>query len=365
MNIAFIGNEESIHVVKFVNALLAKGHGVTLFTLSGSKTGNPQIAQGVRRCRLAGNSAASYYTAAWRLRRELQAGGFDVVNAHYASGYGTLARLAKASPLVLNAWGSDVYSFPYQSRLRRRIVCANLRYADKILSTSHAMKAHIHDLLGSADIDIGIVPFGVDLAKFRFHDRGAAARPDVHIGIVKALRPIYGIDVLLRAFRLLADAPGPMPFRLSIFGGGAQAAELQELSSGLGLSGLVHFGGHADNDKVPDILAGFDIFAAPSVVNESFGVALVEAMASGLPVVASDGDGFKEVVDDGSTGIIVPRGDHVRLAEALRSLAGDKALRLEMGLRGRQKAETYYSLDKNVDALIEAYRQACHKARRR
>ncbi|MDR1136534.1 MAG: glycosyltransferase family 4 protein [Clostridiales Family XIII bacterium] len=355
MKIAFIGNEKSVHVVKFVNALSSKGHQVTLFTISGNRDDTAQISADVERNYLPGSSSLAYYTAARRLSSALQSGGFDIVNAHYASGYGTLARYAKASPLVLNACGSDVYDVPYQSKMKYRIVRANLLYADKLLSTSHAMKQQIHSLLGAQHRDVGVVPFGVDLTKFKFHDRSAGDKPEIHIGIVKTLNSIYGIDVLIRAFKLLLAKDNTAPLKLSIYGKGPQLIELMSLTVELGLSDHIHFGGFIDNTAVPDVLADMDIFAAPSIVNESFGVALAEAMASGLPVVATDGDGFKEVVDDGSTGIIVPRGDAEKMAEALKILVDNKNLCLNMGLRGREKVEMQYDLDKNTDALIEVY----------
>jgi glycosyltransferase involved in cell wall biosynthesis len=363
LKIAFVGNASSVHTVKFVNALCEKGHDVTLFTLSADGAGGGPLSSAARLRRLKGGSSLAYYLAAPELGRALKKGSFDVVNAHYASGYGTLARLAQASPLVLNVWGSDVYDFPFQSSFKRRLLVKNLLFADKIASTSHAMKRHVLSLLGEGyKKEIAVVPFGVDLKTFRPRSpdpgpppRGAA----VNIGVVKTLKPSYGTHVLIRAFKALADRLGPaVPLRLSVYGDGPQLPELQVLCAELGVSDRAVFGGFVENSKLPAILDTFDIFAAASLVNESFGVALVEAMSNGLPVVATDADGFREVVDDNVTGLIVPRGDPGAMAGALLTLALDKQLRGEMGARGRRKVEELYDLGRNTDALIGCYMEA-------
>ncbi|MDR3551939.1 MAG: glycosyltransferase family 4 protein, partial [Clostridia bacterium] len=110
--------------------------------------------------------------------------------------------------------------------------------------------------------------------------------------------------------------------------------------------------------EVPAILRGFDLFCAPSICDsESFGVAAVEAMACGVPVVVSNADGFREVVVDGKTGFIVPKRDFATLANKMFLLARDPALRRAMGDEGRLHVLANYRWADNVlmmeDALTE------------
>jgi glycosyltransferase involved in cell wall biosynthesis len=360
LRIALIGNEKSVHIVKFARGLWAKGHDLTLFALSAHADGGAQLPADVKRVYLKGRPSLSYFLAAPKLRRLLADGGYDVVNAHYASGYGTLARLAKAKPLVLNVWGSDVYDFPYRSGFKHRLLVKNLLGADVLASTSHAMKEQVLKLLDGYGKEIAIVPFGVDLRRFYHADRSrrqAGGTLPLRVGVVKALKPQYGINYLIEAFAILLEKRPDTPMELRVYGHGEQRGELRALCARLGIEDKVLFGGFMPNETVPDVLSELDIFAAPSL-SESFGVAVVEAMASGLPVVATDVDGFREVVADGETGTLVPPRAPEAMAEALLELADNPALRLEMGAKGRKRAEALYDFDKNIDSLLAAFERS-------
>jgi len=356
MNIAFIAPANSIHTVKWVNSLGKRGHMVTLYSLACHKA-NELIANNIEVICLPGKAPAGYFTAAPRLKKLLRSRRFDVVNAHYASGYGTLARLSNAHPLLLNVWGSDVYDFPYESKLNGMLLRKNLLFADRLASTSNVMAAQVKRFLKNPDLEIDITPFGVDTVSAfspeRF-DKRQMGRPV--IGIIKTLEPKYGIEYLIEAFSMVSNRwEGMGSPLLEIYGRGSQLQELQALTEKLDIADQVSFKGFIEHTEVPAALSRFDLFVASS--SESFGVAVVEAMAMGLPVVATDADGFTEVVQDGVTGIIVPRKNSTALADAIYDMLTHPDCMHQMGKAGRERAVKLYEWEKNVDTMEEIYRR--------
>ena len=284
----------------------------------------------------------------------------DIVNAHYASGYGTLARFSELRPLILSVWGSDVYDFPYQNKLKMRIIKDNLLYADEIASTSNCMAKQVKKLLNLDSVNITVTPFGVDTKKF-LRKNEKRKRDNICIGNIKTLTPKYGISDLIKSIRILKDklkddnlGDISNTIKLIIYGDGEQKEELVEMVKKYDLNDTVEFKDKIPNSEVPNALENFDIFCATSI-SESFGVSAVEAMAMELPVVATDVDGFKEVVDDGVTGIIVKRQKPVEIATALKKLVLDEGMRLDMGKKGRKRVLRLYDWEKNVDIMEKLY----------
>jgi glycosyltransferase involved in cell wall biosynthesis len=340
-----------IHTQRWAAALGARGFDVLLVTQH-PDAGWP-VPPGVRVHELPHAGTAGYFRNVPALRRLLRAERPQLLNAHYASGYGTTAALAGFRPWLLSVWGSDVYDFPYEGRLKGWWLRRNLRAADAIASTSRAMAQQVRRLWPAAG-EIAITPFGVDLERF-------VPVPQPHaglvIGTVKTLAPKYGIDVLLRAFaRLLAE--GRRGLRLVLVGGGPQRAELEALAAELGIAAQVQFVGAVPHAEVPRWLNRFDVYVAASRLDsESFGVAVLEASACALPVVVSDAGGLPEVVADGVTGLVVPREDPSALATALARLIDAPAERRRLGDAGRQHVEAHYGWDASVDHMVACLRR--------
>lgn len=245
-----------------------------------------------------------------------------------------------------------------------RIIKKNLLYADKIASTSNCMAKQVKKLLDSDSIDIGITPFGVDIEKFS-RKSGYKTKENIYIGNIKTLAPKYGISDLIKAVSILrsdleredlkdiADK-----IKLFIYGDGNQKEELINLVQQYNLQKVVEFKGKIPNRDVPKALEELDIFCVTSI-QESFGVSVVEAMAMELPVVATDVDGFKEVVDNGVTGIVVERKNSLEIAKALKKLILNENMRLEMGKRGRERVLELYDWERNVDVMEKLYNDSC------
>jgi glycosyltransferase involved in cell wall biosynthesis len=255
-------------------------------------------------------------------------------------------------PMVASTWGQDVI-FDKGPDLKAQ------ESLKKMLARCRAVTATTYQLARETarytDRPIYIVPFGVDLR--RFEVREAASGSEVVLGFVKWLKPKYGPDVMVEAFaKIHAQRPQT---RLVLAGKGEMQEQLQARVNELGLASSVQILGRVDHEKVPALIRSFDIMLMPSVYeSETFGVAAIEASASGVPVVASRVGGVPEAVIHEKTGLLVPPRDVDALSQACVRLIDDAKLRREMGLAGRRFVERYYSWPENTRLMGEVYRAA-------
>lgn len=358
-HVALLGAANSIHLQRWACALADRGLQVSVITQHGE--GALAYPAPISLHVLPWRGPAGYFINAWALRALLRRLKPDLLHAHYASGYGNLARLAPWPRRMLSVWGADVYEFPAGGWLQRRLLLRCLRAADRLASTSEAMALQVRRLWPQAG-PIDITPFGVDTA--RFTPMPVAPRPLV-IGTVKTLAPKYGIDTLLRAFAL-AQPRLPHDAGLLLVGDGPQRDELVALAAHLGVTGRVRFAGAVAHAQVPAWLQQMDVYVAASRDDsESFGVAVVEASACGLPVIVSDAGGLPEVVEDGVTGVVVPRQNPQVLADAIVSLAAAPERRARFGAAGRARVLQRYDWPHCVDLMLASYRSLLAEATRR
>ena len=344
-----------IHTQRWVEAL--HGRGLQLVLATQHDGASWRAPTGVRVVRLPHGGSAGYFRNVPALRRLLRDERPDLLSAHYASGYGTTAALAGFRPWLLSVWGSDVYDFPYESgpkgRLKGWLLRRNLRQADAVASTSEAMAQQVRRLV--PDIGpVAVTPFGIDTDRFAPQPQ---PRDGIVIGTVKTLAPKYGIDLLLRAFAQVLAAAGPnAALSLVIVGDGPQRAELEALSRTLGIAAHMSFVGAVPHAEVPQWLNRFDLYVAASRLDsESFGVAVLEASACGLPVVVSDVGGLPEVVVQGETGWVVPREDVAALAQAIQRLIAAPELRRRFGAAGRERVLAHYGWPHSVDVMLRCF----------
>lgn len=178
---------------------------------------------------------------------------------------------------------------------------------------------------------------------------------------VASLQPYKGIKYLVRACAVVARSVEG--FRCLVVGEGADRPELEALISGLGLSETVILLGARPQHEVAAMLGAADLFVLPSVVApsgqmEGIPVALMEAMASRLPVVSTRLSGIPELVEDGQSGLLVPPADEAALADALTALCLDPGLRRRMGERGREKVAAEFELGASAARLRELFDEA-------
>lgn len=238
----------------------------------------------------------------------------------------------------------------------RRLQRAAYRAAHRMVANSRAAAEQLH-ADGVARERITVIPNGIELSRFPEHQY--AAHPK-RIAMVACLREGKRIDVLVSAApRILARHPET---EFLIVGDGPCRDSLVGLARAAGVADRISFLGHRDD--VPGVLAGSDVFVLPSD-SEALPNVVIEAMAAGLPVVATRVGGIPELVEDGATGYLVPPGNSDAIAGALNALLADPDQAARMGRAGRRRIEETCSFDRMVEAFESLYVTELERARTR
>lgn len=367
----FPPNYTGTGMVCYHNALgLARlGHGVTVFTARDAPDAEESV-EGVTIRRLpplfrVGNAPC--------LPGLLRLGGFDIVHLHYPFYFGAemvYLRSVLGGVQYVVTYHQDVLFAGFlrvPERIHHRLLGRRiLTRAEKVLATSwdYAGASRLRELLESRPGAVGVLPNGVDAERFR---------PDVDVGSLRAryrLRPedrvvlfvgaldkahyFKGVHVLLQAMARMPDHTA----RLLVVGDGDLRQAYQKQCAALGLEERVIFCGRVPDQDLPAHYALCDLLALPSTTRgEAFGLVLLEAMACGKPVVASNLPGVRSVVSDGESGLLVTPGDPDHLAETLRALLDSPARRQEMGARGRAIVEETYAWPRIIPQLVAVYEE--------
>jgi glycosyltransferase involved in cell wall biosynthesis len=302
---------------------------------------------------------------------------FDVLQAHWvipnAPVAAVVARL-RGLPLVISLHGSDVF-VASQNRLLGWVARQCFRAADAVTACSEDLRERAL-ALGAAPRRTRLVPYGVDpcaFAPIEAADAHLRERLELAPGtpIVLAIgRLVYkkGFEYLIQAApTILARHPQA---QIYIAGQGDLQRDLQAQAARVGVAGHVHLPGKVSHDDVPTYLSGCDVFVLPSVVDQSGNVdglpnALLEAMAAGCAVVASNVAGVPLAVQNGENGLLVPQKDPGRLAEAVSTLLDNAALRAQMGAAARRKIEQELNWPHIARMFESIYRAASARRTRR
>lgn len=364
MKVLIVAPARSTHTIKWVNSLSDKGIDIILFSLFTLKKGDYSSRVKVHSFwlpniiskKLNGNLLKiSYLIALPILFYIIKKYRPNIIHAHYASSYGLMVALIGVHPIIISVWGSDVFSFPKQSFFHERIFRYNLSRADLILSTSSFMKNEIERY---TDKKIIVTPFGVDTEKFKPREVDSIySREDIVIGTIKSLEKQYGIDCLIKSFKILKSYHPQLPLKLMIVGCGSEEKKLKNLTKELTLIDDVNFLGYINHSEIEKYYNMLKIYVAVSVIDdESFGVAILEAGACEKPVVVSDVGGLPEVVIKGITGLIVERNNPLETAKAIESLIFDERKCSEFGQAARKMIDLKYNWEKSVEQMISIYK---------
>lgn len=329
------------HVADLARALRRLGHHVDVLALADDDTPLPEgVTSAGRPVRIPYNGSVARLAfgpvSFTRVRRWIRQGDFDVLHLHEptAPSLSLLALAVAEGPIVATFHAATERSrtlWALQRLLEPRLEKITARIAVSAL----ARRTQVEHLGGDA-VEI---PNGVDTAFFtNAQPLPGYPHPGGAVGFVGRFdEPRKGTPVLLDALRRLESEHPEL--RLLLVGRGDTAA-LRE-AAGPSLAPRLECLGQVDDATKARALASVDVFCAPHVGGESFGIVLVEAMAAGAAVAASDLDAFRRVLDGGRAGVLVPVGDAAALGRAVGELLADPARRAGLVAAGRKRVQAY------------------------
>ena len=293
----------------------------------------------------------------------------DVIHAHFSTPPGEIAgaRYAKKKkvPFVLTYHGDWQESFGGFAR-RTALSFYNKHLLDKVLSCADVIispsEYYINEsrFLGKYRGKIVVIPNGINMADFDISYSKEECREKLALPIEKDiilfvgnLIQYKGPDVLVKAMQIVAKKV--LDTELIFVGSGKMKDELEMLSKKVGVEKYVKFAGFVEESLKPLYYRAGDVFVLPSTLNtEVFPIVLLEASASGLPMVVSDLDTFKCIIEDGYNGLFTKRGDEKSLADAIIYLLENEDAREKMGKNARKKVEDY-SWEKIAEETEKVY----------
>ncbi len=391
--LAALGGKETggmnVYVRELARELAARGHHVDIFTRSQDPTVPhevPGLAIGACVYHVPAGPEQPYnkhrlfcylpeFTRGVRQIAEKEHVRYDVYHAHYwLSGW--VARELQAqqpAPIVamfhtLGAMKNRVALDAADRETERRIEIEReiMHLAHCIVAATPRDREQMIELYDAPRENIIVIPPGVDLNLFKPRPAGLekvfGLKDNRSVLFVGRIDPVKGIDTWFKAMALLVAEEPTLRNKLCVclIGGDVdeeepddELARLQALKDELGIGDLVMFMGKRAQETLPDYYASADVVVMPSRY-ESFGMAALEAMACGAPVVASDVGGLSFIVRDGETGFLVPEGDARAMADCLGRLLRDPALRARLGTRGVEVAREY-AWARIADRIEEVY----------
>ena len=282
------------------------------------------------------------------IRRLARVGRFDIIHAHlFPTIYWVaLATVGLGTPTVMtehSTWNRRRRAFlrPFERTIYSRYM--------GIACVTHQTAQALREWLPEVSTRASVIENGVDLSAF---DQGALPSDAEGFTVITVARltRAKAVEVLIRA---VAEVPN---VRVRIVGDGSLRGQLEKLTAALAVSERIQFLGARDD--VAALLSSATIYVQTSAW-EGFGIAAVEAMCAGLPVIFSDVPGLREVVAD--AGLKFMSNAHSELAERIRQLMNDSALRKELGTRARKRGATF-SIARTVDKYVELYGQVTRPA---
>lgn len=292
----------------------------------------------------------------WRLRRICLEKGVRLIHANSILRGTIYAGLVGRSLKIPTLW--HVHRF----RPERILEAVLAALVDRVILVSRAGFSLNFSFLEKTPKGV-VIYNGIDVKRFQERQRPSPLRKTWGVseetpllGMVGVLHPIKGFDILFQSLqeikKILTD------FRLWVVGEDGTPSQIFRKSyegevRSRGLQENVLFLGKQED--IPEILSALDYFLMPTVTHEAFPMVILEAMAAGLPIIASRIGGIPEAIEEGVSGILVPPGDAEALTEAILGLLRNRGRALELGKSARKRVEAYFTVEKNVSKVQDLY----------
>lgn len=289
--------------------------------------------------------------AAWRLARRNR---YDIIHVHWPMPHALLgwaAQRASGARVVATFYSVEVRWISRGMPALKAFLRWTIRFPDRVVAISRATADEIRSV---AKVPVDVIPYTVALPHAPV---ATASDGEFRVLFVGRLVERKGVDVLLRALAQLRDLP---QIRAVVVGDGPERQRLEALARDVGVDDRVAFAGRVSDDDLRVHYARASAFALPAIVDargdtEGLGVVLLEAMNSHIPVIASDAGGIVDIVKHEQSGLLVPPGDALALAAALRRLATDPAQARALGEAGYRRLTEHFTWASIVTRWISIY----------
>ena len=361
LNVLYISRGYTTHDRRFLGSFAKAGWSPTHLPMIDERLDSRPLPEGVKQIGWGDNrwpeSRADFLSRVKHLRGVIDAMKPDVVIAGPVQQGSLIAALAGADPLVAVSWGTDVLVEADSTPLCDHATHRALGASSLVFGDCTAVREAVKDHGGPDDEHIVTFPWGIDLDRYRPGPSALKIREElgwenaeVFIS-TRTWEPVYAIDVLLKAFAALHRRRDSV--RLVLLGDGSLAPQIHSQIEESGIKDVVHAPGRVPQADLPDWFRMADAYVS-SALSDGTSISLLEAMATGLPVVVSESFGNLEWVQQGVNGALAQPGRASSLAEAMRFVIEEPSRSKKMSSTNIEIANAKANWDKNFPALIAA-----------
>lgn len=369
MRVLYLSRGYTTHDRRFLGAIADGGHEALFLRLDRDHVHDVRdLPRGAREIAWEGGTVADpaqALAAAGAFRATLDREAPDLVQAGPIPTGAYLAAVAEARPLIAMSWGSDVLVDAERDEVWRAAAVTATRTAELLVCDSEVVERRLLELAAPARPAVLRFPWGIDVSAFSPGPTALTLRSrdgwrDATVVLsTRAWEPIYGTPTILDAFRLARERVPVL--RLLMLGGGRLAPQVDEYVRSRGLAGAVERPGLVPQDDLPDVFRAADVYMSCSE-SDGTSISLLEALATGVPVVVSDIPGNREWVRHGENGWLAPPGDAAAFADALVAAATlSREQRSWIAAANRRVAERRADWRLGSGRLLEAYRSLAER----
>lgn len=292
----------------------------------------------------------------YQLRKIIKHHNIKVINIHYPSdefGYFALMRHILPIKLILSIHGADFFPDGVPLKKIPQGVKMLIKASDRVIAPSQAFLDEFLELVPNARNKSGYIHNGIDVKEFNGSKLYEKGNERIILSIAYHTYK-KGLDVLLDAFASVIELDETI--MLYLIGDGTDRKMLEQQVERHNISNRVKFLGNQNRENISKYLYQCEIYVQPSR-SEPFGIAAVEALSCGRPVIASNVGGLKETVQNGVNGLLVEAGNADALAQALTRLLSDDDLRKNMGKEGPELVKNYFTVERMGECYEKVFRE--------
>lgn len=293
----------------------------------------------------------------WKIIRKEK---INIIHSHWIIPQGLIGAIIQqiaGFPHISSIHGTDIH-LVHAYKLAHPLMRVISKYSNIITTNSSHTYRLLQDLIPNNSINCRIIPMGIYPEEFSSKPRFDIKDQKI-ILFVGRLIPLKGINILIKALKLIHIENSS--FQLFIVGEGPEQKTLENLSSDLNITSSVRFLGNLPRNELRIYYQKASVFVLPSILyknqTEGLGVVLLEAMASGVPVIGSNIGGIPDIIEDGENGLLVPPGEPQALANAIIRIIEDPDLADQFREAGLKTVHERFSWEKISDQFIEIYQE--------